>query len=514
MLDVDRVSVADRFVDLGGDSLSAMLVAAGALEAGLHITADQLGRAATVAELASVVIIAPTPGASREPGQEAEAGAVPFTPSLHYYFSDTGQHSRGGIECVSFDAREPIDAGLLEDALHAVVARHDALRLRFAPGPSGKQARTVLHEDHRLVETIHLDGLSESARQAVVAKVTAAMRGGIDLEEGPLVRLVLLKRGTCDPDHLVLFVHHVAFDAYSEAIILEDLEAAYRCLVHGQPPRWPVTTTSFRRWAEHLKEHAQAKTTEEQLDSWLEAPWPKARRLKIEREGIARPTGRVRTLKDTLESCPTRRLLRDVPRVLDAQVPAVLVAALAQALAGWTKKSRPALIGLITHGREPLSSDVDVSRTVGWFTSSCPVLIEVTGTNAAELLPSVREQVHKAGARGLRYDLLRCLCDDERIAARIRRIPEPRIDVNYLGRGDEMVMRQSLYVRAQNWADTGLPPQTSVRTFDTLRLKAHVQQGRLHLALRYHENAYRRKKMKHLMRTLVEAVHEIISVCA
>jgi amino acid adenylation domain-containing protein/non-ribosomal peptide synthase protein (TIGR01720 family) len=513
VLDVDRVSVVDRFVDMGGDSLSAMLVVARALEAGLDITAGQFGRAATVAELASVAIIAPNPSARREPGQEAEAGPVPFTPKLHYYFSDTGQHSRGGIESVSFDAREPIDAGLLEDALHAVVARHDALRLRFSQGPSGKQAHTVLHEDHRLVETIQFEGLSESDRQAVVAEVSGAMPGGIDLEEGPLVRLVLLKQGTCHPDHLVVFVHHVAFDAYSEAIILEDLEVAYRCLVHGQMPRWPATTTSFRRWAEHLKEHAQAKTTEEQLESWLQAPWPKARRLRIDGRTIARPTGRVRTLKCTLGFGPTRTLLRDVPRVLDAQVPDVLVAALAQALAGWTKKSS-VLIGLKSHGREPLSPDVDVSRTVGWFSSSCPVSIEVTGTNAAELLPSVREQVRKAGARGVRYGLLRCLCDDERIAERIRRIPEPRIDVNYLGQVDGIYRRQSLFDRAQNLLDMGLPPQTSVRTFDTLRLKAHVLQGRLHLALRYHENAYRRKNMKRLMRTLVEAVHEIIRACA
>src|SRR5262249_38204941 len=156
--------------------------------------------------------------------------------------------------------------------------------------------------------------------------------------------LALLKQGTSQMDHLVLFVHHVAFDAYSEAIILEDLETAYRCLVHGQPSRWPVATMSFRRWAEHLHKHAQAttdaqakthahaKTIEEQLDSWLQAPWPKARRLRLARREIAHATGRVRTMKGMLESGPTRTLLRDVPRVLDAQVPDVLVAALAQAL--------------------------------------------------------------------------------------------------------------------------------------------------------------------------------------
>src|SRR5262249_16448606 len=161
---------------------------------------------------------------------------------------------------------------------------------------------------------IHLDGLSDTTRQAVVAKVTAAMPGGINLEEGPLVRLVLLKRGTCQPDHLVLFVHHVAFDAYSEAIILADLEAAYPSLVHGRPPRWPGRTSSFRCWAEHLKEHAQAKTTVEQLDSWLQVPWPRARRLPIDGPRIAHPTGRVCTMKGMLESGPTRTLLRDVPR--------------------------------------------------------------------------------------------------------------------------------------------------------------------------------------------------------
>ena len=144
VLDVDRVSVADRFVDLGGDSLLAMLVAARALEAGLRITAQQLGRAATVAELASVASLAPTRAASREPGQEAEAGPVPLTPGLHRYFSDPEQRSRGSIECASFDAREPIDARLLEDALHAVVARHDALRLRFAQGrPASRRTRSL-----------------------------------------------------------------------------------------------------------------------------------------------------------------------------------------------------------------------------------------------------------------------------------------------------------------------------------------------------------------------------------
>src|SRR5262249_50062791 len=104
--------------------------------------------------------------------------------------------------------------------------------------------------------------------------------------------------------------------------------------------------------------------------------------------------------------------------------------------------------------------------------------------------------------------------DDERIAARIPRIPKPRIDVNYLGQVDEMYRRRSLFVRAQNLPDTGFSPQTSVRTYDTLRLKAYVQQGRLYLALRYHENAYRRETMGHLIQTLVEAVQEIISVCA
>jgi len=79
---------------------------------------------------------------------------------------------------------------------------------------------------------------------------------------------------------------------------------------------------------------------------------------------------------------------------------------------------------------------------------------------------------------------------------------------------DEMHRRRSLFVRAQNLCDTELPSQTSVRTSDTLRLKAHAQQGCLYLALRYHENAYRRKTMRRLMRTLVEGVHEIISVCA
>jgi non-ribosomal peptide synthase protein (TIGR01720 family) len=126
-------------------------------------------------------------------------------------------------------------------------------------------------------------------------------------------------------------------------------------------------------------------------------------------------------------------LLEGAPRVFGAQVGEVLLAALGPALAEWAGGA--VLVDVEGHGREDLFDDVDLSRTVGWFTNIFPVVLTAAGGPQAVAL--VRDRLRALPAGGIGYGLLRYLSGDEDVAGRLRALPQAEVSFNYLGRHAE-----------------------------------------------------------------------------
>jgi non-ribosomal peptide synthase protein (TIGR01720 family) len=307
---------------------------------------------------------------------------------------------------------------------------------------------------------------------------------------------------------LFLVVHHLAVDGVSWRILLEDIESAYDCLSREQPIALPAKTTPFQQWADRLVEQARSSSVSGSLAAWQALVAPPAERLPLQATDTLERDAVTLTVELTAEE--TAALLQDVPPAYRTQINDVLLTALAQALQQSTGGSS-FLIEMEGHGREDFASDLDVSRTVGWFTTLFPARLELTrnmGTEAA--LKSVKEQLRQLPHRGLSYGLLRYLRDDASRAA-LAVAERPQVLFNYLGQFDQITAGSRLFAFAAE--PTGPWHAPSGHRTHPVEILAQVRDGRLRADWITCEQQIPRAAVRQLASDFMAALRTIIAHC-
>ncbi len=440
VLRVERVGVHDNFFESGGDSILAIQVVARAARAGVRVTPRQLFQHQTVAELAAVAGTAAAAAAE----QGAVTGPVPLTPIQGWLLEQDLPDPHHYNQAVLLAPGEALDAALLERAVAALAVHHDALRLRFARGADGWSQESGPADGTAPLSVIDLAGVRASALAARIEDIAGALQAGLDLARGPVFRVGLMQCVTGEPQRVMIVVHHLAVDGISWRVLLEDLESAYRQLRAGESVRFPPKTTSFREWARRLAGYAVSDALAAELPYWTDARRLDAAPIPVDRDGPDPESG-MRSVTVRLTAEETRALLHEAPAAYRTGVNDFLLAALARALAAWTG-GRRVLVSLEGHGREELFAGVDLSRTVGWFTSLAPVLLETDPAHGpGEALKSVKEQLRAVPERGVGHGVLRHLHPDPAVRGRLAGLPAPGILFNYLGQLDGTVGEDALF---------------------------------------------------------------------
>ncbi len=504
VLGVERVGIHDRFFELGGDSILAIRVATGARRAGLQLLPRQLFEHATIAELARVVGTAAAADPSRE---EAVTGPVPLTPIQRVFFAqdDVAPH-HFNMDLLLVPSRA-LDPRLLDRALAALVAHHDALRLRFLRGGGGWTQLHAPAGQRVPLAGIDLSRLDEAARGGVLAAAADRVHASLELERGPVARAVHFHLGD-GAGRLLLVLHHLVVDGVSWRILLEDLESAYVQLERGEPVRLPAKTTSWKAWSERLTEQAYAPATAAELPYWSAQARAAVAPLPLDDPAGEDTVGRARGATVQLDVEETEALLRDVPAAYRTHIDEVLLCALALALGRWTGERR-VRVDLEGHGREEGGFEgVDLSRTVGWFTTLYPAVLELPEDGGpGEALKAVKEQLRAVPGRGLGYGLLRWVGAGAELAA----APQAEVVFNYLGQMDPSVSADTFFRFA---------PESSGGNQDARRARSHrlevngvVVGGRLSLALWYGGAVFRRETMERLAGWYAEELRALIAHC-
>ena len=275
----------------------------------------------------------------------------------------------------------------------------------------------------------------------------------------------------------------------------------------------PRKTSSFGAWARRLEAHAASGAFDAERAYWL-AP---ARRdvVPIPLDGVdggdaaAAPA---RTVTMELDEAETRALLTEVPAAYRTQVNDALLAALARAFAAWTGGPR-LLVDLEGHGREDLFDDVDTSRTVGWFTTLYPVLLDVEGADgAAAALKAVKEQLRAVPGRGIGHGALRWLSPDAALRAELAAMPEARVRFEYLGQLDGGgAAGEALFRIAPEGTGPAVSPR--VRRTHLLEVGGGVLDGRLQLAWTYAEGVHRRETVEALAARFAGELRALVAHC-
>ncbi|MEW2513259.1 non-ribosomal peptide synthase/polyketide synthase [Streptomyces sp. NPDC046870] len=494
LLGLEQVGVDDNFFMLGGDSILSIQVVSRARAAGLTLSPRDLFRHPTVAELAA----AGDGAAPAVAGTGPVAGPAELTPIQHWFLDPRPAHPDFFNQSVVIETAGPVDEDALRRALTALWTHHDALRARFVPDGGGWRQDVAAADSP-------VPGLLQVHDARAEELVTAAAHAGLRLDTGPLFTARLFTADGPRPARLLLIAHHLVVDGVSWRILLEDLETAYRQAASGQPVRLPARTTSAQEWARRLREHADVFAAGRA--HWEEAARACAGPLPVDGDGGTTTAG-TREVTVRLDRDRTDALLRRVPGVYRTRVDDVLLTALGRVLADWTGRATVA-VGLEGHGREDqLFEDVDLSRTVGWFTSLHPVALTVPAGDWGTALKSVKEQLRAVPDRGLGYGVLRHLARD----ARLTGTPTPGISFNYLGRFDWSAEGGTLIGAVPGGLGGAEAPGTERPHL--LDVVARVEDDRLEITWYYSAGRHREETVTALAEGMLRALGDIVAHCA
>ncbi|HFX1252575.1 TPA: non-ribosomal peptide synthase/polyketide synthase [Pseudomonas aeruginosa] len=468
VLKLGRVGLDDNFFELGGDSIISIQVVSRARQAGIRLAPRDLFLHQTIRGLAGVAVEGRGLACAE---QGPISGSTPLLPIQQMFFELDIPRRQHWNQSVLLEPGQALDGTLLETALQALLAHHDALRLGFR-----LEDGTWRAEHRRAVEAgeVLLWQQSVADGQALEALAEQVQRS-LDLGSGPLLRALLATLGD-GSQRLLLVIHHLVVDGVSWRILLEDLQTAYRQLQAGQAVALPAKTSAFKAWAERLQAHARDGGLEGERGYWLAQLEGVSTELPCDDREGAQSVRHVRSARTELTEEATRRLLQEAPAAYRTQVNDLLLTALARVIGRWTGQA-DTLIQLEGHGREELFEDIDLTRTVGWFTSLFPLRLSPVAELGASI-KRIKEQLRAIPHKGLGFGALRYLGSAEDRAA-LAALPSPRITFNYLGQFDGSFSADSSALFRPSADAAGSERDSDAPLDNWLSLNGQVYAGRL-----------------------------------
>ncbi|MGD1912591.1 MAG: condensation domain-containing protein [Rivularia sp. (in: cyanobacteria)] len=501
-----NVGIHDNFFEMGGDSILSIQIIARANQAGLSLTPKELFQYQTISELATVAGIKPQIQAE----QGILTGEVPLTSIQHWFFEQISQVNHYN-QSVLLEVVPNLKPELLEQVWQKLLIHHDGLRLRYVKNDSQWQQFYENPSDRVSFITIDLSELTENEQNITVTQISSQLQTSLNLSES-LLKCVLFQLGESKNHRLLIIMHHLVIDSVSWRILLTDLATAYKQIEVGKDIELPPKTTSFKNWSNQLINYAQSQTVLDELNYWLPSSTYEIVSLPVDylSDGTQNTVASTAEINSILDAEQTNALLEEVPKAYKTQINDILLTALLQTFNNWTNIPT-LLLDLEAHGREDIFSDVDLSRTVGWFTTIFPVLLKLDDNRNLEVnIKSVKEQLRQIPNRGFNYGLLRYLTKDENIRTRLENQPQAQIKFNYLGKLD--LSTDSLILGlAKEYTGDNRSPQGNRQYL--IEINSWISENKLQLTWNYSRNIHNQTTIENLAQTYISNLQKLIEHC-
>ena len=440
VLGLPRVGIHDNFFKLGGDSILCIQVVGKASRLGLRLTPKLIFQHPTVAQLAGAGTWSGPSVPAR--GEWPRVGEYPPTPIQRWFFERRLGRPDHFNQALMLRLRRRVEVEQLQRALDLLVAHHEMLRLRAEASRGQWRTYVVDAEESSAVRVIDLRGLDVQASREKLRREVSEMQSSLSLSRGPVMRVGLVEEESgCQ--RMIWVTHHLAVDAVSWAILVDDLGAALAGELDGAEAVLGEKTASYKEWAERLVEWADSEQGQSQGQWWvreLENVIDRHQRQQghHHRHGAGgRSRQRSGRLALRLSREQTMRLGSDVRLVTGARTDEALLWALACGLSVSGGEGMK-LIEVEGHGRRGEAVGADLTRTVGWFTLIYPVAVEVNSRKSLrEQITEVRRNVRRAQEASLGYAVAKYVRGDGEAGRRLRQMPEAEALFNYLGRVNE-----------------------------------------------------------------------------
>jgi len=518
---ISSVGRNHHFFHLGGDSIKAIQVATRLMKYRYKIENRDIFQDPTVRQLAQKV---QPMDLQHFISQEPVKGEMPLTPIQEWFFENHAADRHYFNHCLVVTREGGFEEVLVRRVFEKIVEHHDVLRVVFSnmenEGAGAVKAFNrgvgVTGFDLAVFDVTGEKFLPVGDVERFIEEKAGKVQGEINLETGPLVKSVLFKaRGA---DHLLIVIHHLVIDGVSWRILLEDFEIGYALAERGEEVQFQLKSHSYLQWAHCLKEAADLWGTPDTLVQqgyWEKIETCCCSSLPVDHSipDEYKTMQHVKSVEMVLTDAQTASLLTRVHHAYQTGINDILLAALALAFYDWA--SIPCIkMYLEGHGRDHFIENIDISRTVGWFTSLFPVVLELPANReVGYVVKSVKEMLRRVPQNGIGYGVWRYLARGSKDIVK-ERGPEPEIRFNYFGQLDRDAAggNEKAAVKMSSFK-TGRSVSPRLERRHLLDFSGKVLRGRLSVACLYNSFQFEEGTIKSLMEAVERRLVEIIGHC-
>jgi amino acid adenylation domain-containing protein/non-ribosomal peptide synthase protein (TIGR01720 family) len=498
-----RVGIHENIFTIGADSIKTIQIAYGMKKAGYNLEIKDIFEFPTAAALAPKI-----GEIKREADQSVITGEVPLTPVQEEFFQLYQIDLHHFNHSVMFYSEERLDPGVLEAVVIILQEHHDALRMTYKKAQKGK----IIQWNHGLEYPYWFrvyDFRNREDALEVLSVECNRLQASIDLEKGPLLKVALFRLD--DGDRLLVVLHHLVVDGMSWRILFEDigtLYSHYREHPKTDPPQLPPKSDSCKLWGERVGEYANSSGFLVEKHYWAQVESSSIQPIKRDFPEETTYIKDLDNLSFSLTEAETDLLFTKVSPVLGVDVWHILFTGLGAAFKKTFGQDR-LLVTLEGHGREGILPDVDIGRTVGWFTSIYPVVLDFSHEmELSHRVRKVREMLSQVPNKGIGYGILKYITAREH-KKEIDFKLKPQIGFNYLGQFDTDVEQLSFVVAEESPGHTH--SLQGIRKYD-FTVTGIVASQHLMISIAYNKKQYKTGTIETILSHYKEVLRAIIAL--
>ena len=495
----DKISIRDNFFVLGGDSIKALQITARLKNQGYDLEIKDLFTYPQIQDLGDRMEKVTVQRIRETVVGKVEMGAI------QQWFWEVIHHDPHHFnQSLLLFRKSGVEEKAVREVVKQLFLHHDLLRACF-PFQDGKRTQYIPEGiQGEFISVIELEPQSEAGPQ--ILPFADKMQAGLDLEKGPLIHVGIFKHP--DGDHILLIVHHLIIDGVSWRILLEDLQGGYDQYLQGENVLFPHKTASFAEWTVQSLEYARHSDLLSQISYWKEVNSQPVAMIADPETPSDNSFGKVKTQHLLLSREKTRSLLTEVNQAYKTGINDVLLTALARLFWGGLQPAALAVM-MEGHGREPMHSPLDISRTMGWFTSRFPVVLNCELMDIGTHLKTIKETLRNIPDKGMGYGILKYLTPPD-LKQGLSFSLKPQIGFNFLGQFDGPE-KQSGFAIATHARGAEDSPRT--QGFHPLEIVGFVAEGQMKINISFDPEQFAEEDIQTLLSRYEIELDAIIDHC-
>ncbi|TYP74363.1 non-ribosomal peptide synthetase [Aquimarina intermedia] len=498
VLKKENFSDKDSFYELGGDSIKATQIASKLQERNILVKVKEILTYNTLQQLGLYIISRKKEIAVRNKmSQEMVQGSKKLSPIEWWFTKNTFKDPGFYNQSIVLSLKRKVINEYLERAFELLIRHHDGLRLNYNTNHGDLFYNTNHIERKFELQNYSLADTNEDDSIQLFERI----KSDFDISSSLLFKAAIIKsEGTCD--RLFLTAHHLLVDGVSWRILLEDLLTIYLALEKEEDVLLPSKTASGIIWHQYMEEFCETDDFVNDTKYWTKSD-TSTFKIPLDYETDDWQVSNVTELIGTFSKNTIDTLLKITGQknVFNLDIQIVLFTAWALVLKKWTSQET-IVIQVENNGRTML--DLDVSRTIGWFTTLFPLQVKLVSENLKETLLLIKEKFRSIPNQGIGYMLMQ---QSNNATSNNFYLPEVRF--NYLGEfgaefANELFVLNSLF----SGNETSKNNQMTAK----FEINMMIINGELQYKLLYNTKSLKRETVDQLLHQFDKELSSIIEM--